>query len=319
MKDFFTKNVSLKLAALLMALALWRFVGTEQRAEMAFFVPLEMRGLSPDLVVLQSVVERVSVRVAGSRAQLAQVDSRQLGVHVDLSGVKPGTSTFVISRDQFSLPPGVEVTRVSPAEIPVTVEQLVTKVVEVDAVTVGQPLAGFRWVSEATRLDPSRVTVSVPESQAEGLRRIGTLPVELDGVKATFRQRVAIDRSDPRVRSVQPDSVVALVAIDEALVERTFDDLAIEVRNVAAGKQAVAEPARASVTLRGPASAVAALTSSEVSVWVDAKGVDKGERSLTLVTLIPAPLERVRLEPATTRVLVESASAPSTESSTRKP
>ncbi len=319
MKDFFTRNVGLKLAALLMALALWRFVGTEQRAEMAFFAPLEMRGLSPELVVVQGAVDRVSVRVAGSRAQLAQLDSRQLGVHVDLSGVKPGTSTFVISRDQFSLPPGVEVTRVSPAEIPVTVERLVTKLVEVDAVTVGQPLAGFRRVSDSTRLDPSRVTVSVPESQAEGLRRIGTLPIELDGVKATFRQRVAIDRSDPRVRSVQPDSVVALVAIDEALAERTFDDLAIDVRNVAPNKQVAVDPARASVTLRGPVSAIAALTSSEVSVWVDAKGIDRGERSVTLFTSVPAPFERVRLEPATTRVLVESASAPSTESPARKP
>ncbi len=173
MKDLFTRNVGLKLVALMMALALWRFVGTEQRAEMAFFVPLELRGLSPDLVVVQGAVDRVSVRVAGARAQLAQLDSRQLGVHVDLSGVKPGTSTFVISRDQFSLPPGVEVTRVSPAEIPVMVERLVTKVVEIDAVTIGQPLAGFRLVSEATRIDPPRVTVSVPESQAEGLRRLG--------------------------------------------------------------------------------------------------------------------------------------------------
>lgn len=307
MRDLLTRNLGLKLAALLMSLALWRFVGTEQRSEMAFFVPLEMRGLSPGLVVTQGAVDTVNVRVAGSRAQLAQLDSRQLGVHVDVSGVKPGTSTFVISRDQFSLPPGVEVTRVSPAEIPITVEKLVTKVVEVEAVTVGEPMSGFHLVPEATRVDPPRVTVSVPQSQSEGLRRLGTLPIELGGVRGPFRQRVAVDRSDPRVRLTNPESVVAFVAIEEDQGEKTFDDVAVEVRNVASGRAVTVQPQSVRLTVRAPQSVLATSRVDEIQAWVDARGIERGDRALSVSVALPAPLERVRLEPPSVRVIVESA------------
>ncbi|MBK7972464.1 MAG: hypothetical protein IPK07_04000 [Deltaproteobacteria bacterium] len=321
MKDLVTRNLGLKLAALLMALALWRFVGTEQRSEMAFFVPLEMRGLSPDLVVTQGAVDTVNVRVAGSRAQLAQLDSRQLGVHVDVSGVKPGTSTFVISRDQFSLPPGVEVTRVSPAEIPITVEKLVTKTVEVEAVIVGEPMNGFHLVPEATRVDPPRITVSVPQSQSDGLRRIGTLPIELGGVKGPFRQRVAVDRSDPRARVANPESVVAFVAIEEDQGEKTFDEVAVEVRNIAPGRVGSVVPQRVRLTVRAPLSVLATARGDEVQAWVDARGVDRGDRSLTVNVVLPAALERVRLEPSTVRVVVDTAppSAGVNETQARKP
>ncbi len=321
MKELFTRNLGLKLAALLMALALWRFVGTEQRSEMAFFVPLEMRGLSPELVVTQGAVETVNVRVAGSRAQLAQLDSRQLGVHVDVSGVKPGTSTFVISRDQFSLPPGVEVTRVSPAEIPITVEKLVTKVVEVETVTVGEPMSGFHLVPEATRVDPARVTVSVPQSQADGLRRLLTLPIELGGVKGPFRQRVAVDRSDPRVRLANPETVVAFVAIEEDQGERTFDGLAVEARNVAPGRAASVQPQTVRLTVRAPFSVLATARAEEVQAWVDARGIERGDRSVMVNVALPATLERVRLEPSSVRVVVDTAppSTGSSDSPPRKP
>ncbi len=319
MKNLFVRNLGLKLAALLMAIALWRFVGTEESSEMAFFVPLELRGLSSELVVTQGSVDTVNVRVAGPRAQLGKLDSRQLAVHVDLSGIKPGTSTFLISREKFSLPPGVEVTRVSPAEVPITVEQLVTKVVEIEAVTVGEPAPGFRLVPEATHIEPRTVSVRVAQSQAEGLRRIGTLPVELDGARAPFRQRVPVDRGDPRVRSTNPDSVVAFIAIDETWTEKTLENVPIDVRDAPAGKTAALNPATARLTVRGPLTAVGALTLDDVTVWVDLKGVEKGEHQLRLQSDVPSPMERSKLEPVSTRVLLDNAPAPQGEGAARKP
>ncbi len=110
-------NWHLKLLALLIAFLLWAVYTAEPIAEVGYLVPLEFHGLPPGLELAEDVPTQIHVRVRGRPAILHRITPAELSIAIDLSGAAPGELLVRLAANHLDLPPGVELTRISPAEV----------------------------------------------------------------------------------------------------------------------------------------------------------------------------------------------------------
>ncbi len=110
-------NWHLKLLSLLISFLLWVVYTAEPMAEVGYLVPLEFHSVPPGLELAEDVPTRIHVRVRGRPAILHRLTPAELSIAIDLSGAAPGELLVRLAADHLELPPGVELTRISPAEV----------------------------------------------------------------------------------------------------------------------------------------------------------------------------------------------------------
>ena len=116
------RHWELKLAAVVLSVALWLFVMTSEKAEMVLAAPVEFDEIPAGLVVTGEAPESVDVQLHGLRAVLARLGRDEVRARVSLAGVRPGEVVVHLVPDQIAAPSGVTVLRVSPSRLLVTLE-----------------------------------------------------------------------------------------------------------------------------------------------------------------------------------------------------
>ncbi|MQL51282.1 hypothetical protein GFC01_03190 [Desulfofundulus thermobenzoicus] len=181
------RNLSLQVAAVLMALLLWVYVTNEQNPldERLFNVNLHARGTPADMMVA-GLPATVTVRVQGTRGQLTGVTGADFQALVDLSGIEPGDNDLPIS---VSAPPGVRVLQVSPARVRVQADRMVEKRVPVEVSVKGTPAAGYHMLAPVA--EPATVLLKGPGRLVNPQGRV-TLSVDVQGATGTVEQVVSV-------------------------------------------------------------------------------------------------------------------------------
>ena len=116
------RHWELKLAALVLSVALWLFVMTSEKAELVLAAPVEFDEIPPGLVVAGERPESVDVQLHGLRAVLARLGRDEVRAKVSLAGVRQGEVVIRLVPDQIATPTGVTVLRVSPSRLRLTLE-----------------------------------------------------------------------------------------------------------------------------------------------------------------------------------------------------
>jgi hypothetical protein len=116
------RHWELKLAALVLSLALWLFVMTSEKAELVLSAPVEFDEIPAGLVVTGERPESVDVQLHGLRAVLARLGRDEVRARVSLAGVSPGEVVVRLVPDQIAAPTGITVLRVSPSRLRLTLE-----------------------------------------------------------------------------------------------------------------------------------------------------------------------------------------------------
>ena len=157
MLQLITRNWHLKLLSLVFASLLWLFVTGEQRAEVGYSVPLELKNVPTDLIVANEVPSLVNLRISGPRTLLSNLESSSLSLSVDLRGLEPGLTTFKRLDENLNIPSALKVVRLSPSYVEVKLERIREKSVPVSVVLIGDPMPGQKVL--ATVATPDRVTI----------------------------------------------------------------------------------------------------------------------------------------------------------------
>ena len=125
--DFFTKyiirNFRLKILALVISTALWFFVTGEKASEVGMFVPLETRGVPDGMTVASKTPETIEVRFFGPKAFIAGLSPSEIKAEIDLKGASEGLNSYKLSVENISAPGGVEVVKINPKTVYVTIEK----------------------------------------------------------------------------------------------------------------------------------------------------------------------------------------------------
>jgi len=175
------RNRLLKLLSLLLAIAFWFAVSGEERTETSLNMTLELVNLNQNLMVISEVPPAIQVRVVGSRSIVNNLAQSRLTQTLDLNGYKSGRHTFSLGPNSFSLPRGVQVVRIQPNPITLTLATTITRTLPIKPVLENNPAEGYELVNINTR--PSQVTVKGPSAELAELQFIPTLPIDLSFLK----------------------------------------------------------------------------------------------------------------------------------------
>ena len=131
-----------------------------------------------------------------------------------------------------------------------------------------------------------------------------TEPVSIRGARQSVVDTVTIGIPDSDVRLRDPHTALVTVDIRPLPIERVVEHVPVQLRNLAQRLRASAVPQEVTVHLRGPASAVAGLKPSDLTVFADVSGLSRGRYNLPVRFDQPHDVTIVRVEPSLTDVRI---------------
>jgi YbbR domain-containing protein len=296
------RNRLLKLFSILLAIALWFAVSGEERTETSINMSLEMVNLNHDLMVTSEVPPAIQVRVVGSRSIVNNLSQSRLTQTLDLNGYKSGRHTFSLGPNSFSLPRGVQVVRIQPNPITLTLAATITRTLPVKSTLENNPAEGYELMSANTR--PAQVTVKGPSSELAELRFISTLPIDLSFLKEPTVIATDLDFKNLHLALKDPVPILADIQIGPKTLTRTFSGLPV----LTDPREGRVSPAQVSLTVTGPWPLVHNLKPEDLKARVDTRNLAPGRHRLTVSVELPAGVSLVRSRPASVTVTLAKSS-----------
>jgi len=212
--NFITKNPTLKIISLILAITLWFFVKSKSGGEMALVVPLEFFHTPEGLMVTQVNADAITVRISGSLAQLEPSVLTRARARIDLARARSGVNTVDVRADNFTFPPGLKITQISPSSVKVELDRIMDKVVPVRAMVRGRPAPGCRLT--AVTVDPASITLRGQSSQMADITEVLTEEIDISGARETVTFKVPLRLADLRLREGVRGTVKVTVTVRKA-------------------------------------------------------------------------------------------------------
>lgn len=302
LRELFVHNAMLKLLAIGIASGLWFFVNAAQRdSESEYPIAVRLNNLPPHLMLVSPRPDTVDLHVSGPRTLLNRMEGANLGVDIDLSRMRTGTTTFRLRSDTLPLPRGVTALRITPSELTLEFDRIEGKRVPVDLAVDGRPSGDLR-ITES-RVTPEDVEVRGPSRLVREMTAVKTDPIDLsDAIAGRIRREVDLAVSGDLLTLSSPTVHVDLL-LEEPIEEGRTASIEIVVRNASA--DASVDPRQVALRVRGPRSRVQALELADGAVYVDAQGLGPGLHRLQPLASLPPGIELAR-ELATVKVKISN-------------
>jgi len=290
-------NIGMRILSLFLAVGLWVFVNAGQRGSLqSFNVPVSYRNLPPHYLITGTHPESVKIEVTGPRTLLSIIDPNRLTVKLNLSGVGVGQASFKVGPEAFNLPRMTTVTSITPSQIVLDLDKIVTHAVPVHLVTTGPVQEGYRIA--ATEANPRTVTIRGPSLDLARIAEVRSEPIQLAGLTTNIARMVALEVPSATVR-IDPSEVAANVVLSAIERDKQIRAVRIQVRNN--DYQAKIEPPYVNLTVHGAESLLDQIDRQN-TVYVDADGLPPGNYDVPLqmslpegVTLVHQSVSKVRL------------------------
>ncbi|MCH7811867.1 MAG: hypothetical protein IH958_04480 [Chloroflexi bacterium] len=219
-------NWGIGLLSIALAVSLWVFVtdedDSEQTGRVPGTVPVEAVNLPPGQAVFSISPEVVTVRARAAENVFEGLAAEDFQATVDLSNVTAQQAT--VSVHVTSEESRARVVDVSPSQVTVTLENVVSRTVPVVVQELGGLPRGFQLgaveadVTDAVVTGPERLVADVATVQAD---------VNLTGARTDFEQRVALEaRGEGRTPFqgviVEPANTIVRVTVIQLEFSRAF-------------------------------------------------------------------------------------------------
>ncbi|MFL6210179.1 MAG: YbbR-like domain-containing protein [Pyrinomonadaceae bacterium] len=300
LRELLFEDWGLKVLALVITFGLWWAVTGQRTPATVRLRHVQMFLVLPgDVEVSNDLREEVDLTLRGSQRELSALKTDDVAVNFDASTLQPGAHLVRLTPQNvmLKLPEGVSVEsvkleRIEPSSIKLELERRIEREFVVNVPTTGMPPAGYELIG--IQSVPNRVRVRGPESHVNALQKILTEPIALDGRTESFTApQVVVDITDPKVVPLET-AVDVQVQIGEAREEKTLTGVGVQPANGAG----LTQPARATVTLRGPRSTITALRAADVKLLLEQTPDGQLKPRLQLPPGLDARIELVSTKPA---------------------
>jgi YbbR domain-containing protein len=248
-------------------------------------------------MVTSEIPPAIQVRVVGSRSIVNNLSQSRLTQTLDLNGYKSGRHTFSLGPNSFSLPRGVQVVRIQPNPIILTLAATITRTLPIKPVLENNPAEGYELVSVNTR--PPQVTVKGPSPELSELQFISTLPIDLSFLKEPTVIATDLDFKNLHLSLKDPVAILADLQIAPKALTRTFSGVP-----VLTSQAAKVSPTQVTLTIKGPWPLVQNLKPEDLKVQVDTRNLSPGRHRLTVSVDLPDGVSLERSRPAAVTVTV---------------
>ncbi len=212
-----TDNWLYKVAALLLAIAVWLYVGTNVNPNLSvekyYYVQLDTVGLAEDLV-LASDLDVVKIRLSGSGTVLSAMSNSELFAYVNVTGLGEGEYTGNV---EVSLPEGVQLVSVEPTTESFVLAAKEQRQLDVSVRISGSAPEGMMLLDPV--VSPAEVLVSGPENRLDQISQVLVEAVLPENLTENYSQQLPLrilnsagkDISD--WFSISPASVHVLIPV----------------------------------------------------------------------------------------------------------
>jgi len=203
------RNLTLKIFSVLLAIVCWYVVGHEEVRLVDFTVPVDYANLPADFELSGEVVDRVSVRLRGTEANMKTVSGSDLVAKIDLSQVLLGEQYVPLTPLMVRSPRGADVARIVPDLLPMRIEKKMRRRVPIVAEFQGVPPRGYEKVRHF--IEPPEVEIEGPASEVSKVTRAFAGTIHLNGETSDYDITVTPVPDAPagsRVRIASPHGPV---------------------------------------------------------------------------------------------------------------
>jgi YbbR domain-containing protein len=198
-RELLFTNWHLKIFSLVLATALWAVLAQESTSEIIFDVPVEYQNVPPATEVIGDAAKKVEVRLRGPSSLIREISEKDISTVIDLDQMPlNGETTVPLNAQHVHAPFGVEVVRVTPPRVRVSLEPTESKMLHVLPATMGHVAQGYEV--DAILVKPDQVRAEGPASHVRVLVAVRTTEIDLTDKKSTIIQTVDLDLADTLVR-----------------------------------------------------------------------------------------------------------------------
>jgi YbbR domain-containing protein len=205
MSRWLARNLGLLLLSLVLAFFFWA-VATEakdptQEAPFISSIPIETTGLDEGMLAYEMNGSRVRVELRAPQSVWETLSADDFRAYIDLSEVTTGTLTVPIKVDVQVSP--VQVLKIIPPEVTLTIEHIAEKEITVTTHLEGTPLFGFR--ADEPEVVPQTVRVRGPASWVAKVTQ-AQVTISVQGQQSDVRgdyQPVLLDENEDTIANVE--------------------------------------------------------------------------------------------------------------------
>ena len=282
LKRILTKDLGIKLAALLLAIFLWFNVAEKRPVEGITELPLEYANLPANLAFAAKPPASAKVRVRGS-GRFMRWKLKDVKLVINLSLATRGMNTHLVSPAEVAMPAdrGIEVLDViDPKAVRVDLDVVASREITVAPALRGD-LAADKILMGTPTADPPRVTVTGAQRVVSALASVPTAPIDVNALARRGRLDSRIDLSGfPSLTSTSEEVTVA--AAFEARKELGIPAVPL----AAQGSDRVTVsflPGSVDLVVSGAASELDSLDPRAVELVIEIAGLLRGQAQLKAV------------------------------------
>ena len=192
-------NLGWKLLAISSAFLLWGLFVAQTEVATSLPVVVQYRNIPADLEITADPPDRLLLKLRGPASRLSASELSQTVLVFDLKDVHTaGEQTITIGERELGLPSGVELVRVVPYQVRLTLDKRGEKTVPVEVRYAGPPPHGYRIAGP--HVFPAGMKMIGPQNILERIDTIPTDAINLSSTVGKAEFRVPLFSPDPHVR-----------------------------------------------------------------------------------------------------------------------
>ncbi|MBL1212770.1 MAG: YbbR-like domain-containing protein [Ignavibacteriae bacterium] len=249
------------------SIVLWGSISLSKEYFTSLSLPIEFIDLSDDYSINTDRLKKVSVSLKGDGWSLLGLALKSKLKFIirpqDEEGRQVISSRNEIEQNDW-LPSNVQVVEVQPDVIEFDVEKISFKRVPIEKNISIQYKNDYGIISTIS-ISPDSVDISGPESKIKNIEKIKTEFTEFNNVDKSVSANVPLEK----IKSIEYYYNFTRVEFDvQKIVDKTFENVEVETRNVPSSKQLDLFPSKIRVVLRGGINVLGKIASENIKPYV---------------------------------------------------
>jgi YbbR domain-containing protein len=295
----FRRNKGLKFLALLLAVALWATVGVEEPTETTLSLPLELVNLPSGLMVTSEIPPSIQVRIMGPGSAVRKLTQTRPVQTIDLAGFKRGRHSVPLGPKNFNFPRGIQVTRVQPNPLNLTMAPTMVKALQIQPVLEGNPPEGYEIISIKVR--PAQINVKGPYAEIADLKFLPTFPLDIRQFHTNTTLAGELDFRNLHLALAEQTPILVDLNIAPKQSSRTLQGVPL----TAGPKRARLSATQVTLTLKGPMLRLKDLKPGDLRAAVDTANLTPGRHRLHVSVTMPPEVTLEEVQPGTVTAWIE--------------
>lgn len=187
---FIGSNSGFKLISLIMAIVLWFFMAMKIQSEITIEVPIKFKDIPEGYEITNRSAKTINVTLKGKESIIENIKAQDINIFIPLDNVKEGDSIYYLTKDNLTMPEGLNLKLISPANLKVKIEKIISRYIKIMPIITGEPIEGYK-VKDVV-VDPQQIMLKGTKTLLDGIQCIKTESIDVTNKKETFSQNIQL-------------------------------------------------------------------------------------------------------------------------------